>query len=201
MSSGNVNTDCSSRRPGQRILSLLIAVVALCAFAEQCLWAVEIWNGPSVPFTNLSGSDPNDAANQDRITANVWLVRGAIRGLYNAANESGYAHSYSPAGTAWAYGQLANYNSLIYQNWEAWNGAHPPNMVGQDAVLHILPGDIYLAIQFTSWGVGSGGFSYTRSTQFAPEPSCSVLILAGLMARAGVAFCRRRDRRVQKCKT
>ncbi|MEI6358167.1 MAG: hypothetical protein WCP53_13865 [Verrucomicrobiota bacterium] len=38
-------------------------------------------------------------------------------------------------------------------------------MAGQEAVLHLVPDDIYLAITFKSWGRQSGGgFSYTRST-------------------------------------
>ena len=138
-----------------------------------------------IDFTNLAGSDPTQPASQDQITLDVWLTRGYTRGLFNAALESGYT-SLSPVGTEWAYGELGNYASLNYQTWVAWNGKSPPSMVGQDAVLHIIPDDIYLAIEFTSWNIGSGGFSYSRSTPPVPEPSAAVLLLAGAGALAGV---------------
>ena len=134
-------------------------------------------------FTNLTGSDPTLPSSQDRITLDVWLTRGSTHGLYNAAVESGYS-SLSPVGTEWAYGELSNYASLNYQTWVAWNGQHPPSMVGQDAVLHLIPEDTYLAIQFTSWNSGSGGFSYSRSTPSIPEPSSALLMLAGMAAFA-----------------
>jgi hypothetical protein len=138
-----------------------------------------------IDFTNLAGSDPTQPASQDQITLDVWLTRGYTRGLFNAALESGYT-SLSPVGTEWAYGELGNYASLNYQTWVAWNGKSPPSMVGQDAVLHIIPDDIYLAIEFTSWNIGSGGFSYSRSTPPVPEPSAARLMLGGAAGLAGV---------------
>jgi hypothetical protein len=165
-----------------------------------CLWhhwaqnaaAAQVWNGPTIGFTNLLGSDPTLPASQDRITPNVWLTRGATRGIYNIKVENGYTHNLSPVGTEWAYGQLTNYSSLFYQNWEGWNVHHPPDMVGQDAVLHIIPDDTYLAIKFTSWGIGSGGFSYLRSTQSVPEPASGALVLTGLGLAAGNLVYRRK---------
>ncbi len=158
--------------------------------------AIEVWNGPLITFTNISGSDPNEATNQDRITSDVYLVRGALRGIYNAALEPSYSHLSSPVGTEWAYGQLNNYASLVYTDWEDWFGGKagggPPSTLGKDAVLHIIPEDIYLSIQFTSWGVRMGGFSYVRSTPFAPEPSAGVMMLTGLGALRGFQYYRRR---------
>jgi hypothetical protein len=141
--------------------------------------AATVWDGPSLSFTNVLGSDPTLPSSQDRLTPNVWLTRGALRGLYNAKTETSYAHFSSPAGTEWAYGELSNYSSLTYQNWETWNGHHPPNMVGQDAVLHLIADDVYLSIRFTAWGMGMGGFSYDRSTENVPEPATGLLLISG----------------------
>jgi hypothetical protein len=163
----------------------MLVVSALVALPAR---ATEIWNGPPITFANLTGSDPTLPSSQDRITLDVWLTRGSTHGLYNAAVESSYS-SLSPIGTEWAYGELPNYASLNYQTWVAWNGGAgggPPSMVGQDAVLHIIPEDIYLAIQFTFWNEHSGGFSYSRSTPPVPEPSAARLMLAGAVALAGV---------------
>jgi hypothetical protein len=153
----------------------------------------EIWNGPSINFTNQVGSDPTLPANQDRLTLNVWLTRGFTRGLYNAAAETSFS-SLSPVGTEWAYGALSDYAALNYQNWQAWNGKSPPSMVGQNAVLHLIPDDVYLAIRFTSWNMGGGGFSYTRSTSPVPEPPAALMMLAGTSALAGLRFYGRRRR-------
>jgi hypothetical protein len=171
----------------------VVAALTIAALTAHQASATEIWNGPLMTFTNLAGSDPNQPSSQDRITLDVWLTRGPTRGLYNAALESGYS-SLSPVGTEWAYGELPDYAALTYQTWVVWNGKQPPTMVGRDAVLHIIPDDIYLAIQFTSWNIGSGGFSYSRSTPPVPEPSSALLMLGGVAAFAGAGF-RRRVRR------
>lgn len=154
---------------------------------------IEIWNGPSINFTNLMGSDPTLPANQDRLTLNVWLTRGPTRGLYNAAVETSYS-SLSPVGTEWAYGALADYASLNYQAWVVWYNKNPSFMLTHDAVLHLIPDDAYLTIRFITWGQGAGGFSYTRSTPPVPEPSPVLLILAGMGAIAGPGLRTARDR-------
>ncbi len=140
-----------------------------------------IWNGPTILYTQ-PGTDGTQPANQDRLTADVWLTRNNTMGLYNAALESSYTHFSSPLDTAWAYGELTNYASLSYTNWEAWNGSHPPNMVGKDAVVHLMPDDIYLSVQFTTWTQNGGPFAYIRSTPNTapPPPPVPVLINAGL---------------------
>ena len=125
-------------------LSLALSLIVAAWPARQTAGA-ELWTGPAVDFANLVGSDPRLPENQDRLTLFVWLTRGPTQGIYNAAVESGYTHSLSPVGTEWAYGALADYTSLIYQNWESWNGgapAGPPSTVGQDAVLHLIPDDV-----------------------------------------------------------
>jgi hypothetical protein len=129
--------------------------------------AATLWTGPATNFVNIVGSDPTQAANQDRLTANVRITRGASQGLWNAATEGGFAHFLSPQGTEWSDGLLANYASLSYVDWNTWakiQHGGPPNTVGVNAVVHLIADDIYLSVTFTSWGMGTGGFSYTRST-------------------------------------
>ena len=129
--------------------------------------AATIWAGPTTAFVNNAGSDPTQAGNQDRLTADVWITRGGIQGIYNAATESGFSHFFSPQNTAWSDGTLANYASLTYVDWDTWakNQHHgPPNTVGVNAVVHLVSDDIYLSVTFTSWGGSAGGFSYVRST-------------------------------------
>ena len=155
-----------------------LAVLALAIFATfQSAGQGVIWTGPTISFTNNSVSDV------DMLTSNVWLTRGPSQGLFNSFYEAGYTHSFSPSGTEWAYGQLTDYASLSYANWQTWNGNNPPSMVGQDAVLHLIESNIYLAIRFTSWGQRTGGFSYDRSTPTTvPEPSIIAIFTGGLLA-------------------
>lgn len=143
-----------------------------------------VWNGPLVTFTKAGGANPNLAANQDRLTSDIWLTRGNSQGLYNAHNEGGFSHFSSPTGTEWATGSLANYASLTYTDWNSWAkgvNAGPPSTVGVNAVLHLIPENTYLSVRFTSWtsGGAGGGFSYLRSTP-VPEPSLALLLLLGL---------------------
>lgn len=132
--------------------------------------AAQVWDGPPITFIQR-GIDPDLPENQDRITDNVWLSRAKTRGLFNAKTEAGYGPG-SPAGTRWAFGRLEDLATLRFEDWETWNGRFPPGMVGQEAVLHLVPDDIYLAIAFKAWGRQSGGgFSYTRSTpRLLPRP-------------------------------
>jgi hypothetical protein len=168
-----------------------VALLIFWSAAANPAAGIEIWTGPPVNFVNEIGSDPTLPSSQDRLTPNVWLTRGATKGLYNAAVETSYS-SLSPIGTEWAYGLLANYASLNYQPWVKWNGNNPPSMVGQDAVLHVIPDDTYLAIQFTFWNVRAGGFSYTRSTPPVPEPSGGMICALGLLGFAAVSRSLRR---------
>ena len=150
---------------------LAIFLFFLWAGTANCVHAAKVWNGPLFNFAVPAGADWTNTNNQDRITDSVWLARKITRGLFNAAFETSYASFFSPSNTSWAFGVLPNYAVLSYDNWETWNGHNPPSMVGQDAVLHLLSDDIYLSINFTSWGGPSGGFAYTRSTEsLLPEP-------------------------------
>jgi hypothetical protein len=135
--------------------------------------AATIWNGPTITFTQVSGSGA-----VDQLTADVRITRGVTQGIYNAASENGYTHDFSPADTAWAFGELADYASLSYTTWEQMfggsSGGGPPSTVGKNCVVHLISDDIYLSLQFTSWpSRGAGGFSYVRST--APGPLLPVI--------------------------
>ena len=150
--------------PNHAGLTLLI----LWLLAPLAAHAASVWNGPRVVFTKAENADSKQAANQDRLTPNVWLTRGISQGLYNAAKENSFSHSLSPADTEWATGTTANYRSLTYTDWETWarSVGNPPGTPGVSAVLHLKTDDIYLDIKFLSWSarpVNGGGFSYERS--------------------------------------
>jgi hypothetical protein len=49
-------------------------------------------------------------------------------------------------------------------------------MVGQPIVLHLKSDLIYLSVEFTSWAVTNGGFSYLRSTPALVAPAPTVAI-------------------------
>src|SRR6267143_26747 len=154
------------------IRSISSSVLLLLAISAH---AATVWNGPTISFAKSNYANPLLAQNQDRLTANVWITRGSSRGLFNAKTESSFTHYLSPAGTEWANGSLENYATLSYTNWNYWAKGVNPNpyaTVGVQAVLHLIPDDIYLSVQFTSWTGGApgggpsygGGFSYLRST-------------------------------------
>lgn len=154
--------------------------------------AATVWDGPGFSYTQPA-ADPTQAANQDRITSDIWITRGSSQGIFNAFNETSYSHNVSPAGTEWAYGELPDFASLTYQDWEDWTGKNPPSTVGKDVVLHLIPDDIYLSIRFDSFGGFGGGFSYTRSTITpVPEPSS---VLLGSTAIT-ILFLAKRKRRI-----
>lgn len=168
------STSVPLRRRGLRVwLALLLAMAVLTA--PIATLAATVWSGPKLVFTKASGSDPNQAANQDHLTSNVWLTRGVSQGLYNVTRESTFTHSASPTDTEWASGTTANYLALKYTDWETWakNMGGPPSTTGVNAVLHLKSDDIYLDIKFLSWSerpANGGGFSYERSTGVIAAP-------------------------------
>lgn len=128
--------------------------------------ALEVWSGRTHFFAKPDFADWTQAANQDRITDQVWITRADSRGLFNIAQEAGYAAG-SPAGTEWASGDAANHASLSFLPWVQWAANNPPGTVGVDAVVHLIAEDIYLDIRIDSWTsvAGGGGFSYTRAVR------------------------------------
>jgi len=176
MDKASINNMKATRFFAARLFPAIILMTTTFAPAGR---GTIIWTGPPVAFTNVAGSDPTLAVNQDRITPNVWITRGGSQGIYNAKTESGFTHFFSPADTEWANGTTANYNNLTYTDWNSWaRGVNPspPSTVGVNAVVHLISEDIYIDVQFTSWAVGSG-FSYVRSTP--PPPPLLVIAPSG----------------------
>ena len=135
------------------------------------IYAIErapvIWNGPQVAFFKAAAADWTLPQNQDRISDLVWITRASTQGIFNIKRESNFTHNVSPVGTEWAFGTTANYDTLVYKDWETWTGGQgggPPSTVGQDAVLHLIEENVYLDIKFTSWGGSGGQVAYTRSS-------------------------------------
>src|SRR6267378_3474254 len=181
-----------------RWIALAIVLPGILVAPFSSVWGATIWNGPTTTFTKADSADPTQAANQDRLTSIVWLTRGSARGLYNAKTETNYAVLSSPADTEWSYGQLTDYASLTYTNWEAWfggpSGGGPPSTLNRDAVLHLKTNDIYLSIKFVAWSNGhlepGGGFSYVRSTPASVQvpPTAPVLKYPTVLANGTFRF-------------
>ncbi len=192
------------------ICFLLIPLHALIICSD--VQSQTIWTGPNITFSKAPLADPTEAANQDRITGNVWITRGSSEGIYNAATEVSYSRNSSPAGTQWAFpnnnslvplAELTanNWAALTFEDWEtAFGGAGaigpggrgPRSTLGQPAVLHLISDNIYLNIKFIDpWGgAGDGSFSYERSTA-VPEPAC-LSLLSLVIALATMVGSRRR---------
>ena len=160
-------------------IAFVLCVLWTLAYPGSAVKAAVIWSGGDVVFNRAAGVDWTLSANQDRITSDVWLTRGATKGLFNIAQESTYSNTLSPTGTEWAYGVSANIASLTFKDWESWHGKNPGSSVGQNAVLHLTGSDIYIDIKFLSWDIAGGAFSYVRST---PEPGGLGSLAIGLAA-------------------
>ena len=124
-----------------------------------------VWTGSPLTFEKADGADPNDEANQDRITDNVWITRGNNGGqIFNIKVESSSDKSDSPTDTEWALGKTDNIASLTFDKFRTT--IKPKEIKGKDLVLHLISDDIYIDIKFDEWAEGKdGGFKYTRSTQ------------------------------------
>jgi hypothetical protein len=149
-------------------------------FVSNLAFTQTIWNGPTMTFTKADYANPYQEANQDHITPNVWLTRGADNVLFNVVSQTAAPSSgfNSPLDTEWAEGTTANFNQLTYTDFKtsaplAGNGKRKViQMVDKDYVLHLISDNIYIDIKITSWtsGQAGGGFSYQRST----DPSLSI---------------------------
>ncbi|WP_044213171.1 hypothetical protein [Flammeovirga sp. OC4] len=115
-----------------------------------------------VSFTKAANADPNDEANQDRITDNVWITRGNDGGqIFNIKSNSDASKSSSPVGTEWAIGTVATKDNLTFAPFRTT--IKPKNVVGESLVVHLIDDDIYLNVRFTSWSTNKGGgFAYIR---------------------------------------
>jgi hypothetical protein len=157
-----------------RIVSMLMvgAWFANVASAEPL-----VYTGHSLRFEKDAFADPTLAASQDRILADVAITRGNSRGLFNVAQEDAFVDNFSPAGTEWAFSNnnpvatlsASNWAALTFDDWQTslgGAGSLGAAILDGSAVLHLLDQDIYLDIEFTDWGTGSGAggrFAYDRA--------------------------------------
>ena len=126
----------------------------------------DIWQGAEITFTKSAAADPTLKANQDSITPSVSITRGNSGGeIYNIIEESQSSKGSSPSGTEWAIGEVSEIENLNFASFRSAVGS-PRQVVGKSLVLHIIKEDVYLSVEFKSWGQGQNGdFSYERSTQ------------------------------------
>lgn len=135
------------------------------------------WTGPMITFTKADMADWTLEVNQDRITNNVWITRQDQWSIFNIAqgdiSAATNCNEGQPNDTEWAFGTIADgvqnltFGTFLGDTFVDCNfGTNGNNLVGQDAVLHLITDDIYIDIKFLSWtsGGGGGGFSYERST-------------------------------------
>ena len=151
----------------------LVIMAILASFAISNAVA-EVCTGSKTTFTRADGADHTQAANQDRITDNVWLTRADTQGIFNIKVEDKYDKSThtAPADTEWALGSAADFASLTFDTWrKTFSDAVGSNMVGKAAVIHLITDDKYYDIKFLSWTASAGGgFSYERSTCSTTPP-------------------------------
>lgn len=151
------------------------ALLAAMLFISRPVSAQTVWSGLTKSFSKAAGSDYTLPQNQDPLTANVVLTRGSSGGLINIAAESFYNSSSSPALTEWATDlnnpsetiAATNYSSLSFTDWlDAYGGINTNGFFIPDrnAVVHLVPDNIYLDLRFTSWSPGHNNvYSYIRA--------------------------------------
>ncbi len=124
-----------------------------------------LWEGSTLTFSKEADAEPTEAANQDRITSNVWITRGNEGGqIYNAVNESSADKNNSPSNTLWAIGNISESAQLEFKSFRE-AVSMPREIIGEDLVVFLTEDNIMLSLKFTSWDSGkAGGFSYERST-------------------------------------
>ena len=168
---------------------LLSAGIGAAALTSMSALASTVWTGPVTNYTQPAPNDGTTAAQQDRITSDLWLTRANRGPMFNAAppySESSYNGDTSPENTMWAEGTIDQYATLTYDTWAnviGGEGSGPDaplsaNLPGKQFVVHIVSDDIYFAIQFAYWTpFGAGGYSYSRSTPAAvtaPKPTVTL---------------------------
>lgn len=148
------------------ILILAIIIISCSKDDSEEATNYTIWSGPKIEFIKQIDTDPNDAINQDKITSSVLITRGNSGGqIYNVVLENESTKNTSPRGTEWAIGEISNLSNLTFSSFRSAVGS-PKLVVGKRLVLHILEEDVYLSVEFKSWGEGQkGNFSYERSTE------------------------------------
>jgi hypothetical protein len=174
----------------QLIVALFIGLVV----ADGSGAAPTVWSGATYEFSKPDLAFPPPA---DELTANVAFTRDDFAGLYNVAQEFGYNFS-SPIDTRWATDvnnpggtiTATNYAALTFGDWAtAYGGPNQlaSNIVGRDAVVHLVSDDIYLDLRFTAWTplANGGGFTYLRAVP-VPEPASTGLLLVGSIVMTSI---------------
>ena len=121
-----------------------------------------VWKGSTIVFKKNDGTDPSQAAQQDRISNQVWLTRGnAGKQIFNIKKNNSTRKETSPDGTLWALGDLDEVVQLPFFNFLSLGDGKPKSLLGKALVLHLVEEDIYLSVKFTSWSQDKkGGFAY-----------------------------------------
>ncbi len=148
---------------------ILVSTLLSCTQDEEVIsneTEYNIWSGPKIEFTKAAGSDPQLDVNQDSITKSVSITRGNSGGeIYNIFLETEALKGVSPIGTEWAIGEVSDISSLVFQSFRNAVGS-PKQVVGKSLVLHIIEEDIYIPVEFKSWGQqNNGSFSYVRTSR------------------------------------
>ena len=165
-----------------RTLGFVLMLLIIVSFANIATAAPLIYTGYNVSFAKEAFADYTLPANQDFLLSDVAITRGDTRGIYNAAQEVAFVDNSSPAGTEWAFANnnpsatlsASNWAALTFEDWQTslgGAGSLGDAILGGRAILHLLDQDIYLDIEFTDWGVGSGAggsFAYDRA-EIAPS--------------------------------
>ena len=172
-----------------RAAALLAVIVSLWAtlLCSPSAAVPTVWSGLDISFVKPNDFHPSLPESQDRITDNVWLTRDVQQGIFNIQLETEFndVTFTSPAGTEWATDlnnntgtsiSATNWENLSFTTWVAAYGGQPNvghNIVGREAVLHLIADDVYLDIMFTQWtqSAGGGGFSYFRADGDLPDPT------------------------------
>jgi hypothetical protein len=164
----------------------IAALLALSAFVllPQCCRAQIVWSGFTKSFSKPDDTDGSLPQYQDPLSASVVLTRLSSGGMVNISAETSYNQLSSPKLTEWATNlnnasqtiAATNWQNLTFTNWiNAYGGSHSTgsSIAGRDAVVHLIPDNIYLDLRFTSWTTGvTGGFAYTRAEPPAiPTPT------------------------------
>lgn len=156
--------------PLRKILLAAAILAATCSIIP----AATLWTGPNTNFAQTSFTSPPKA--DVLVSGKVSLTRNFSHWLYNTNKENGAGVS-SPSDTEWAFGDLADYNTLTYQSFSSFRDGNlsgvlvpVPGQATKPMVCHLINEDIYLQITFTAWPQGGGFIAYTRSTPAALAP-------------------------------
>jgi hypothetical protein len=156
--------------PGQeKILTTGAPTATFTTAAPPTIWSK---NDSTLTFTKADNADWTQAANQDRITDNLWITRANSNFIFNIIDEFEADQSISPSGTQWALGTTDDISSLSFGTFgDLWSG-NATDIPDTDMVVYVESDNLYFDINFSSWtsGGSAGGFSYTRAKGPEPQP-------------------------------